>query len=100
MALETAKSIREDFLHQNAFHKVDTFTPIDKQFDMMKVILHFHEQGLAAIANGAETADIFKLAVREDIARASYVDYADKDKIIGIIGIVDEQMKGVNVATA
>ena len=100
MALETAKSIREDFLHQNAFHKVDTFTPIDKQFDMMKVILHFHEQGLAAIANGADTKDIFKLAVREDIARASYVDYADKDKIIGITGIIDEQMKGVYVATA
>ena len=100
MALETAKSIREDFLHQNAFHKIDTYTPIDKQYDMMKVILHFHEQGLAAIANGADTTEIFKLAVREDIARARYVDYADKDKIIGITGIIDEQMKGVFAPTA
>ena len=69
MAMETAKSIREDFLHQNAFHKVDTYTPIDKQFDMMKVILHFHKQGLAANENGVETAEI-SLPVREEIARA------------------------------
>jgi len=100
MALETAKSIREDFLHQNAFHKIDTYTPIEKQFDMMKVILHFHKQGLAAIENGAETADIFKLAVREDIARAKYVDYADTNKIVGITGIIDEQIKALYAPVA
>lgn len=100
MALETAKSIREDFLHQNAFHKIDTYTPIEKQYDMMKVILHFHKQGLAAIENGVDTADIFKLAVREDIARAKYVDYADKEKIIGITDIIDEQMKGLYAPVA
>ncbi len=100
MALETSKSIREDFLHQNAFHKIDTYTPIEKQYDMMKVILHFHKQGLAAIENDVETADIFKLAVREDIARAKYVDYADKDKIIGITRIIDEQIKALYAPVA
>ena len=100
MALETAKTIREDFLHQNAFHKIDTYSPIEKQFDMMKIILHFHKQGLGAIDNGVDTADIFKLAVREDIARAKYVDYADKEKIIGITSIIDEQMKGLYAPVA
>lgn len=100
MALESAKCIREDFLHQNAFHKVDTFTPINKQYDMLKMILHFHKQGLTAIDNGVETAEIFKLAVREDIARIKFVDYAEKEKFVGILDIIDEQMKGLHAPVA
>jgi len=98
MTLETSKSIREDFLHQNAFHKVDTHTSIEKQFDMMKMILHFHKQGLAAIANGVETDEIFKLAVREDIARAKYVPEDEREKIAGIRDKINEQMKSLQVA--
>ncbi|MEJ5260376.1 MAG: V-type ATP synthase subunit A [Anaerohalosphaeraceae bacterium] len=93
MALETAKSIREDFLHQNAFHKVDTYTPIDKQYDMLSLILHFHRQGLAAIERGVETAELFALPVREDIARAKYIDYAEADKIRAIRDKIDAQIK-------
>ena len=98
MILETAKSIREDFLHQNAFHKVDTHTGIEKQFDMMKMILHFHKQGLAAIANGVETDEIFKLDVREDIARAKYVPEEEREKIAGIRDKINERMKSLQVA--
>jgi len=93
MALETAKSIREDFLHQNAFHKIDTHSSIEKQFDMLKVILHFHKQGLEAIERGAETNDIFKLAVREDIARAKYVEESQRETIPEICNTIDSQMK-------
>jgi V/A-type H+-transporting ATPase subunit A len=104
MALETAKSIREDFLHQNAFHKVDTYSPIEKQFDMMSLILHFHQQGLAAIENGVEPAEIFKLPVREEIARCKYIDYAEKEKIHAIKNTIDQQVKalysGSSVETA
>jgi len=73
LALETSRSIREDFLHQNAFHEVDTFTSMAKQYEMLKTVLHFHKEGLAAIDAGVETADIFKLPVREEIARAKYI---------------------------
>ena len=73
LALETARSIREDFLHQNAFHKVDTFTSLLKQFEMLKTVLHFHHASRAAIEAGVETARIFKLGVREEIARAKYI---------------------------
>lgn len=93
LTLETAKSIREDFLHQNAFHKVDTYTQIEKQYDMLKLILHFHKQGLAAIENGVDTADLFALPVREEIARAKYIDYAEAEKIRGIEATIDKQVK-------
>jgi len=73
LALETARSIREDFLHQNAFHNVDTFTSMNKQYEMLKTVLHFHKQAVAAIEAGVETAEIFKLPVREEIARAKYI---------------------------
>jgi V/A-type H+-transporting ATPase subunit A len=93
LALETARSIREDFLHQNAFHEVDTFTPMDKQYEMLKTVLHFHKQALAAIDAGAETSDIFKLTVREEIARAKYIPKDSIDQIAKIKNTIDTQMK-------
>jgi V/A-type H+-transporting ATPase subunit A len=93
LALETARSIREDFLHQNAFHEVDTFTSMPKQYQMLKTVLHFHKQALAAIEVGVETAEIFKLAVREDIARAKYIPQNEVDKIPKIRKTITEQMK-------
>ncbi len=93
LALHTARSIREDFLHQNAFHKVDTYTSMLKQYEMIKNILHFHSQALAAIDAGVETAEMFKLAVREEIARAKYIPETEVDKIAKIRETIDEQMK-------
>ena len=98
MTLETSKSIREDFLHQNAFHKVDTFTPIEKQHEMIKLILHFHRSGLTAIDHGVETADIFALAVREDIARCKYLDNEKVEQVAAIKDVVDQQIKELHAA--
>ncbi len=97
LALETARSIREDFLHQNAFHKVDTHTSMAKQYEILKTILHFESQALAAIEAGVETADIFKLAVREEIARAKYIPESDIEKIPKIRQTIDEQMKQLQI---
>ncbi len=93
LALETSRSIREDFLHQNAFHNVDTHTMMDKQYEMLKTVLHFHKQSLAAIDAGVDTAGIFKLAVREEIARAKYIPQAEITKVARIRQTIDEQMK-------
>jgi V/A-type H+-transporting ATPase subunit A len=98
MALETAKSIREDFLHQNAFHEVDTHSSLSKQLEMLRTIIYFNRQGLAAIENGAETKEIFKLAVREEIARCKYIPEQEKQKIADIRKTIDEQMKSLIVA--
>jgi V/A-type H+-transporting ATPase subunit A len=92
-SLESSRSIREDFLHQNAFHKVDTYTSMDKQYEMLKTILYFHKQALAAIETGVETADIFKLAVREEIARAKYIPQDDIAKVSQIRETIDKQIK-------
>ena len=99
LALETTRSIREDFLHQNAFHEVDTFTSMEKQYEMLKMVLHFHKQATEAIKAEVETAQIFKLAVREEIARAKYIPQDDISKIAGIRETIDEQMKQLQTST-
>jgi V/A-type H+-transporting ATPase subunit A len=93
LALETSRSIREDFLHQNAFHEVDTYTSMDKQYEMLKTVLHFHKQALAAIETGVETADIFKLPVREEIARAKYIPHEFVTKVAEIRDDIDQHIK-------
>jgi V/A-type H+-transporting ATPase subunit A len=93
LALETSRSIREDFLHQNAFHDIDTFTDMNKQYEMLKNILHFHKQALAAIETGVETEDIFKLSVREEIGRAKYIPHESINKVAEVRNVIDGQMK-------
>ncbi|MFH1406535.1 MAG: V-type ATP synthase subunit A [Candidatus Omnitrophota bacterium] len=72
LTLESARSIREDFLHQNAFHEIDTFTSIEKQYRMLKSIILFHEAALKALDAGAALLDITALPVRVEISRAKY----------------------------
>jgi len=93
LALETSRTIREDYLHQNAFHKIDTYTSMEKQYEMLKMVLHFHKEALAAIDAGVDTAEIFKLAVREEIARAKYIPENEMNKIVQIRTTIEEQMK-------
>ncbi|MCK4914198.1 MAG: V-type ATP synthase subunit A [Planctomycetes bacterium] len=92
VALETSRTIREDYLHQNAFHKVDTYTSMEKQFEMLETIMYFHRQSLAAIDKGVSTNDIFKLTVREEIARAKYIPQEEIEKIVKIRETIDEQI--------
>ncbi|HTY45251.1 MAG TPA: V-type ATP synthase subunit A [Patescibacteria group bacterium] len=73
LVLEVAKSIREDFLHQNAFHEIDTYTSLAKQQRILKIILRFYHLGKAGIKTGVDFAKITKLAVREKISRLKYV---------------------------
>jgi len=91
MVLHTAKSIREDYLHQNAFHEIDTYTSMEKQFEMLKTILYFHKKGLEAVEKGVDTEVIFKLAVTEDIARAKFVPENQMETIKKIRNKIDEQ---------
>jgi V/A-type H+-transporting ATPase subunit A len=93
MVLQTSKSIREDYLHQNAFHEVDTYTSMEKQYEMLKTILHFHKKTLEAIENGIDTDEIFKLAICQDIARAKFVPEEQIETIIKIKDKIDEEFK-------
>ena len=87
--LEAARSIREDYLHQNAFDEVDTYTSIEKQHTMMKLILAYFNGATEALSEGAKVSDLVKLPCREAIGRFKYVAEADiqaeYDKIIGAL---------------
>ena len=74
MTLETAKMVREDYLHQNAFHEVDTYTSLDKQYRMLKLIKKFHDLGIEAVDNYAELDDILAIPAKEKIGRAKYIE--------------------------
>lgn len=74
LTMETAKSIREDYLHQNAFHDVDTYSSLDKQHRMMKLILGFYHEALNALDQGVELKDLLVLPVREQIGRSKYIE--------------------------
>ena len=97
-ALETSRTIREDYLHQNAFHKVDTYTSMLKQYEMLKTILFFHKQALEAIEAGVDINDISKLKVREDIARAKYIPQDEMNKIPQIRETIEKQIKELQAA--
>ncbi len=89
MVLETAKSLREDFLHQNAFHEIDTYASMEKQFKMLSAILAFHSIAMEALKKGASMNEVFNLPVRDVIARMRYLE----EKDIGKIDDLEEQIK-------
>src|SRR5690625_1970145 len=72
--LEAARSIREDFLQQNAFHDVDTFCSRRKQYELLKLVVEFYIQGKKALAKGVYLEEIENLPIREKIARAKFID--------------------------
>ena len=73
MTLEATRSIREDYLHQNAFHEVDTYTSPYKQYLMLKAILLNYEKSIDALAADASFNKLIQLPVRERIGRLKYV---------------------------
>lgn len=77
LTMETAKMIREDYLHQNAFHEVDTYTSLEKQRRMMNLILEYYRKGTDALAENVDIEDIIELPVREKIGRAKYIEEKD-----------------------
>jgi V/A-type H+/Na+-transporting ATPase subunit A len=81
LTLETSRSIREDFLHQNAFHEVDTYSSLQKQFHMLSAILLLHDMSREAIDSGTPLDAVLALPVKEDIARMKYHPEDDMEAI-------------------
>jgi V/A-type H+-transporting ATPase subunit A len=73
VTLETARSLREDFLHQNAFHDVDSYCSSKKMNTMLKLILKLHDLSLGALTAGVPFEELNKIKVKEDIARSKYI---------------------------
>ena len=81
LKMEAARSIREDFLHQNAFHEIDTFTSLKKQHMMMMLMLAYYDKAGEALAQGVNIERLVGLPVREAIGRFKYTEEADLDKV-------------------
>ena len=88
LKLEAAKSIREDYLQQNAFHEQDTFTSLAKQDKMLNMVLNFYYQAKRALESNVYINDILSLEVRENIARAKYLS----EEEIGKIDEIDKEV--------
>ena len=73
LKMEAARSIREDFLHQNSFHEVDTYTSLKKQYMMMKLVNAFYDRAVDALSQGASLQKLISMPVREHIGRFKYV---------------------------
>ena len=86
IAMETARSLREDFLQQFAFHPIDTYASIKKQYLMLKIVLNYYDECITALKKGASLKDLTSLPVREDIAKAKYI--SDKE--------VEKEMEKIN----
>jgi len=95
LVLLVARMIREDFLHQNAFHDVDTYSPIEKQYKMIKNIMYFYSQAQEAVNNGAEIREVEKMNVLDRIARMRYVANDELDKIDEIETEIDKGLKTI-----
>ncbi len=88
--LEACKSIREDYLHQNAFHDVDTYSSLDKQFKLLKLIMGYYELAKDAVQKGASFNDLVSIPVRESIGRFKYVE---EEKIDTAFNDIMSQLK-------
>ncbi len=73
LKMEAARSIREDFLHQNSFHEIDTYTSLKKQYMMMRLVNAFYEWSRDALDKGASLNRLISMPVREQIGRFKYV---------------------------
>ena len=95
LTMETAKSIREDYLHQNAFHEVDTFASLDKQYKMLKLIYDFYRLGNDAITRDVDYNDLISLPVREKIGRAKYIPESEIIKFNEISKELNDSIKAL-----
>jgi V/A-type H+-transporting ATPase subunit A len=93
LTLETAKSLREDFLYQSAFHEIDSYCSIPKQVKLLAVILGFHDQAMRALEAGALLEELLALPIREQIARARFIPEDEQ-------GSLDALEAGVSAAIA
>ena len=89
LKLEAARSIREDYLHQDAFHEIDTYTSSEKMLLLMRLILAFYDRSLEALNEGVSIEKIVALPIREEIGRFKYIH---EDQIDAEYKRIDEQL--------
>jgi V/A-type H+-transporting ATPase subunit A len=94
LVLESARSIREDFLHQNAFHPQDTYTSLRKQYLMLRAIIHFHNAAIRALEDGVGLEDIQALEVREKISKMKFLP-EEEEALLEVYIEIDKTFKNL-----
>ncbi|MGN1093994.1 MAG: V-type ATP synthase subunit A, partial [Candidatus Neoclostridium sp.] len=97
MTMETAKMVREDYLHQNAFHETDTYTSLAKQHKMLLLIKKFYDLGNEAVASYADVEDVIACPAKEQIGRSKYISENELDKFDEIDQALTRQLKALAV---
>lgn len=96
LTMETAKIIREDFLHQNAFDEIDTYTSMPKQYSMLKLIYEFDTRAREAVSNFASLDEVLALSCKEKIGRAKYITEDNLSEFDEILKLMNAEMKALN----
>ena len=101
LTMEAARSIREDFLNQNAFSDTDTYTSLEKQFLMMKLILAYYDKGQEALKNGATIDSLVKLSCREEIGRYKTIQEVAGPLMMvrGVEGVAYDELGEIELAS-
>ncbi len=97
MTMETAKMIREDYLHQNAFHETDTYTSLDKQYRLLRLIKAFYDYGNEAVASYADFDEVINCPAKEKIGRAKYIEESSIGQIDDIERELIAELKALSV---
>ena len=96
LTMETAKSLREDYLHQDAFHEVDTYASLKKQYMMLKLILECDKYSREALAKDVDLDDILKIGAREMMGRIKYIPEEELSKIEQIVKQMRQQLNALS----
>lgn len=98
LTLETAKMLREDYLHQNAFHEIDTYSSLTKQHMMLKVMIDYYAEGNKALEAGATIGQIIDLPIGERIGRMKYAEEKDIAKVFEEVEkLIETEMQRLTV---
>ncbi len=96
LTMETAKIIREDYLHQNAFDEVDTYTSMKKQYLMLKLIYEFDSRAREAVSSFASVDDILKSSCKDKIGRAKFIPEDKLEEFDEILKLINTQMQSLS----
>ena len=94
LIMETAKSLREDFLQQNAFDEADAFTSLRKQYRLLKLIMTYHHLAMKELEKGRSVEELIDLPVQEEIARAKFIPEDAQEMFDRLEEKVVEQLSG------
>ena len=93
LKLDVTKSLREDFLQQNAFHETDAFCPMEKQDLMLDTILYFYDKSIEALADGANLDRLEELEVKEKITRLKLIKDENLEEFDQVKEQIDKECK-------